>query len=176
MLLNQRHYGEKTWKRSSSCSVMGFSERRRIDEMTNVRSFIILQSGEGLTFSSINNPVTFSCEKQNNEVLQILATKLWANSRPWIERSLMQVALLPRRWLLFFCRATKATLRSFFGFFFLYLSLQLFHLLLERILRRLGTPTSKLANTRSELTLDPRRTQLLLTASRQLFITFHLID
>ena len=50
---------------------MGFSERRRIDEMTNVRSFIILQSGEGLTFSSINNPVTFSCEKQNNEVLQI---------------------------------------------------------------------------------------------------------
>ena len=88
----------------------------------------------------------------------------------------MLVALLPRRWLLFFCRATKATLRSFFGFFFLYLSLQLFHLLLERILRRLGTPTSKLANTRSELTLDPRRTQLLLTASRQLFITFHLID
>ena len=75
--------------------------------------------------------------------LKIIATKLWANSRPWIERSLMQVALLPRRWLLFFCRATKATLRSFFGFFFLYLSLQLFHLLLERILRRLGTPTSK---------------------------------
>ena len=72
----------------------------------------------------------------------------------------MQVALLPRRWLLFFCRATKATLRSFFGFFFLYLSLQLFHLLLERILRRLGTPTSKLGNTRSELTLDPRRTRV----------------
>ena len=72
----------------------------------------------------------------------------------------MLVALLPRRWLLFFCRATKATLRSFFGFFFLYLSLQLFHLLLERTLRRLGTPTSKLANTRSELTLDPRRTRV----------------
>ena len=44
-------------------SVTGFSERRRIDEMTNVRSFIILQSGEGLTFSNINNPVIFSCEK-----------------------------------------------------------------------------------------------------------------
>ena len=50
---------------------MGFSERRRIDEMTNVRSFIISQSGEGLTFSNINNPVIFSCEKQNNEVLRI---------------------------------------------------------------------------------------------------------
>ena len=49
---------------------MGFSERRRIDEMTNVRSFIISQSGEGLTFSNIKNPVTFSCEKQNNEVLR----------------------------------------------------------------------------------------------------------
>ena len=60
---------------------MGFSERRRIDEMTNVRSFIISQSGEGLTFSNIKNPVTFSCEKQNNEVLRffffkIIATKL----------------------------------------------------------------------------------------------------
>ena len=62
---------------------MAFSERRRIDEMTTVRSFIILQSGEGLNFSNINNPVTFSCEKKkkNNEVLQvfffkIIATKL----------------------------------------------------------------------------------------------------
>ena len=46
---------------------MGFSERRRIDEMTNVRSFIILQSGEGLNFSNINNPVTFSCEKKKEQ-------------------------------------------------------------------------------------------------------------
>ena len=44
-------------------SITGFSERCRIDEMTNVRSFIILQSGEGLTLSNINNPVIFSCEK-----------------------------------------------------------------------------------------------------------------
>ena len=58
-------------------------------QMLEVLSFCILQSGEGLTFSNINNPVTFSCEKQNNEVLRIfflkiIATKLWANSRPWI--------------------------------------------------------------------------------------------
>ena len=58
---------------------MGFSERRRIDEMTNVRSFIILQSGEGLTFSNINNPVTFPCEKKkNNEVLQVFFLKIIA--------------------------------------------------------------------------------------------------
>ena len=58
---------------------MGFSERRRIDEMTNVRSFIISQSGEGLTFSNINNRVTFSCEKKkNNDVLQIFFLKIIA--------------------------------------------------------------------------------------------------
>ena len=60
---------------------MGFSERRRIDEMTNVRSFIILQSGEGLTFSNINNPVIFSCEKKRTMkfsgfFFKIIATKL----------------------------------------------------------------------------------------------------
>ena len=51
-------------------SITGFGERRRIDEMTNVRSFIILQSGEGLFFSSINDRVIFSCEKKNNEVFR----------------------------------------------------------------------------------------------------------
>ena len=41
-------------------------------QMLEVLSFCILQSGEGLTFSNINNPVTFSCEKKkNNEVLQV---------------------------------------------------------------------------------------------------------
>ena len=49
-------------------SVTGFSERRRIDEMTNVRSFIILQSGEGLSFSNINNRATFLCEKKKRTI------------------------------------------------------------------------------------------------------------
>ena len=36
-------------------STTGFSQRCRTDEMTNVRSFIILQSGEGLTWSALFN-------------------------------------------------------------------------------------------------------------------------
>ena len=58
-------------------SITGFSERRRLDEMTNVRSCIILQSGEGLTFSNINNPVIFSCEKKkHNEVFRFFFKRL----------------------------------------------------------------------------------------------------
>ena len=59
-------------------------------QMLEVLSFRILQSGEALTFSNINNPVTFSCEKKKEQwsspgfFLKIIATKLWANSRPRI--------------------------------------------------------------------------------------------
>ena len=55
-------------KRDTSChSTMSFSENVAVAETSyqnNVRSFIILRSGEGLTSSNEDNSVNFSCEKR----------------------------------------------------------------------------------------------------------------
>ena len=44
-------------------STKGFKSRSGVNRSSNVKSFIILRSEEGLTFFSINNPTNFFGEK-----------------------------------------------------------------------------------------------------------------
>ena len=65
--MNQRHFGGKTPKRRHSTTSFSENDQRECrsggNKLSNVRSFIILRSGEGLTSFSINNRTDFFGEK-----------------------------------------------------------------------------------------------------------------
>ena len=63
--MNKRHLVAKLDSRRNSTK--SFKSRSGGNMSSNVRSFIILRSEEGLTFFSINNPTNFFGEKSSNE-------------------------------------------------------------------------------------------------------------
>ena len=68
--MNQRHFGEKTWYPLSSYFALKQERRCGGNNLSNVTSFIILRSGEGLTSSNKDNSANLSGKKKSNEAFQ----------------------------------------------------------------------------------------------------------
>ena len=65
--VRQRHFGGKTWQPSSFYYEFQRECRSGGNKLSNVRSFSILQSGEGSTSFNNDNSANFSGEKKYNE-------------------------------------------------------------------------------------------------------------
>ena len=69
--VKQRHFGGKTWQPSSVCYYEFWQECcSGGNKLSNVRSFIIFLSEEGLISFSINNRTNFFTEKKLNEAFR----------------------------------------------------------------------------------------------------------
>ena len=68
--VNQRHFGEKTWYPLSSYFALKQERRCGGNNLSNVTSFIILRSGEGLTSSNKDNSANLPGKKNSNEAFQ----------------------------------------------------------------------------------------------------------
>ena len=68
--MNQGHFGGETGCRRHSTTNVSENCRNGGNELSKVRSFIILRSREGLTSFSIDNSAIFSKEKKYNEAFR----------------------------------------------------------------------------------------------------------